>query len=62
VVDEINAALQAAGSKFRTEDGLNLVMFLRAGRDGIVFLRRSFDSPKQCLAFVREAIGKEISV
>lgn len=58
MVDEINKMLQDVGSKFRTEDGTSIVMFVRVGRDSIVFLRRCFDNPMQCLEFVKETVGK----
>lgn len=45
----INAILERAGSNFRTHDGgFSVVMYVGAMK----FIRRSFDSPVQCLEYI----------
>lgn len=48
-VGRINQLLAEMGSTFRTEDGVTLVKHL----GGLVFLRKIFDSPDECLRFVK---------
>lgn len=49
--EQINEILRRIGSRYSTEDGKTLVSYI----GGLVFLRRSFDSKEECLAFVQRA-------
>lgn len=54
MVERINRMLREAGSKFRTEDGLTLVMYI----GHLTFLRRTFATQEGCLEFVEKAVRK----
>lgn len=51
-IQKINDYLATVGSKFRTDDGENLVAFIRANHREIKFLRRSFQSIEDMEDFV----------
>lgn len=51
MVEEINRLLAERGSLFHTDDGLLLVRHC----GGLRFLCRRFDTPEECLAYVKEA-------
>ncbi len=48
MVDKINKILEEKGSKFRTEDGFTICMYI----GHLTFLKRSFKSQEECLQFV----------
>lgn len=50
MIEKINAILEAKGSKFRTEDGLTIVMYI----GHLTFIKRTFDSIEECFNFVRK--------
>ncbi|MCC8157276.1 MAG: hypothetical protein LIO54_08375 [Oscillospiraceae bacterium] len=49
--NQINEILKRIGSRYSTDDGKTLVSHI----GGLVFLRRSFESEAECLAFVQRA-------
>lgn len=55
MIDRINTLLAEMGSTFRTDDGVTLIKHL----GGLTFLRRSFDSPAECLRFVEVAANHQ---
>lgn len=51
MAEQINEILEKIGSNFRTDDGLTIIAHI----GNLTFLRRMFESERDCLAFVREA-------
>lgn len=51
MIEKINKILEDMGSKFRTDDGLTICMYV----GHLVFLKRTFDSQEDLLAFVQNA-------
>ena len=52
-IKDINDSLEAVGSKFRTEDGLTIMMYI----GHLTFLRRTYESTEALEAAV-EKIGR----
>ena len=48
MIEKINNHLQKIGSKFRTEDGLTISMYI----GNLTFLKRTFVTQEECLQFV----------
>jgi hypothetical protein len=49
MVDKINQVLESMGSKFRTDDGYTIVMYI----GHLTFLRKTFNTQEECFAYVR---------
>jgi len=56
MVKEINCLLEEMGSQFHTDDGVKLVRHC----GGLQFLVKRFDTPEECLAFVKNAKAKAL--
>lgn len=54
MVKEINEKLEKIGSKFRTEDGKTLAMYI----GHLTFLKREFDTEEECEQFVNGVYEK----
>ena len=50
MIEKINKILEKKGSKFRTEDGLTICMYI----GHLTFLKRTFKTQEECLQFVSQ--------
>jgi hypothetical protein len=48
MIKKINKKLEEKGSKFRTEDGFTICMYI----GHLTFLKRNFETQEECLQFV----------
>lgn len=51
MIEKINEILEKMGSKFRTDDGLTISMYI----GHLTFLKRTFNSQEECFRFVERA-------
>lgn len=51
MIEEVNKILRDIGSNFRTNDGVSICMY--SGH--LMFLKKTFESPDELLAFVKSA-------
>lgn len=50
MIEKINNILERRGSKFRTEDGFTICMYI----GHLTFLKRTFATQEECLQFVSQ--------